>query len=65
MIGHADLLTSLWGYALLTAAFTLNKSSNQEGCEDTTWYVDWAGVSILAFMRILGCEATVKKVDLR
>ena len=57
----ADLPISLWGFALQTATFTLNR----EPCEvvEKTPYEMWiANIPKLYFLRIWGCEAYLKRL---
>ena len=61
MMSHANLPLSFWGYALETAAFTLNrvpsKSVEKTPCEL------WTGKPPnLSFLKIWGCEAYVKRL---
>ena len=61
MMSHADLPISFWGYALLTAAFTLNRVPTKK--VEKTPYEIWNGHRpVYSFMRIWGCEAMVKRL---
>jgi len=60
-MGPADLPLSLWGYALETAAFTLNKVPSKS--VERTPHEMWTGKSPrLSFLKIWGCEAYVKRL---
>ena len=55
-----DLPLSFWGYALETAAFTLNRAPSKS--VETTPYELWFGKKPkLSFPKIWGCDAYVKK----
>ena len=57
-----DLPLSFWGYALETAAFTLNRASSKS--VETTPYELWFGKRPnLSFLKIWGCDAYVKKLQ--
>ena len=57
----ADLPISFWGFALDTAAFTLNRAPTK--AVEKTPYEMWTGkVPKLSFLRIWGCEAYVKRL---
>jgi hypothetical protein len=59
MISQNDLLLSFWGYALETAAFTLNRVLTKS--VERTPYEIWTGKHPrLSFLKIWGCEAYVK-----
>ena len=59
MMSHSDLLTSFWGYALETAAFTLNRVPSKS--VQKTPYEIWTGKRpSMSFMKIWGCKAYVK-----
>ncbi len=61
MMSQVDLPVSFWGYALETAALTLNNVPTKS--VQKTPYEIWNGKRPnLSFMRIWGCEAYVKKV---
>lgn len=61
MMSLTDLPISLWGFALETAAFTLNRASSK--ALQKTPYEMWIGnVPKLYFLRIWGCEAYVKRL---
>ena len=55
-----DLPLSFWGYALETAAFTLNKTPSK--FVEMTPYELWFGKKPeLSFLKFWGCDAYVKK----
>ena len=57
-----DLPLSFWGYALETAAFTLNRAPSKS--VETTPYELWFGKKPnLSFLKISGCDAYVKKLQ--
>ena len=59
MKSQSDLPLSFWGYALETAAFTLNRVPSKS--VDKTPYEIWTGKTpSLYFLKIWGCEAYVK-----
>ena len=59
MMSFTDLPLSFWGYALETAAFTLNRAPSKS--VETTPYEIWFGKKPnLSFLKIWGCEAYVK-----
>jgi hypothetical protein len=61
MMSRAELPLSFWGYALETAAFTLNRVPTKT--VDKTPYEIWRGrVPNLSFLKIWGCEAYVKRL---
>ena len=56
-----DLPLSFWGYALETAAFTLNRAPSKS--VETTPYELWFGKKPkLSFLKVWGCDAYVKKI---
>jgi hypothetical protein len=58
-----DLPLSFWGYALETAAFTLNRAPSKS--VETTPYEIWFGKNPnLSFLKIWGCDSYVKKLQL-
>ena len=60
MMSPTDLLFTFWGYALETAAFTLNRVPSK--VVEKTPYEMWTGKRpSLSFLKILGCEAYVKR----
>ena len=60
MMSLADLPLSFWGYALETAAFTLNRAPSKSA--ETTPYELWFGKKPkLSFLKVWGCNAYVKK----
>ena len=55
-----DLPLSFWGYALETAAFTLNRAPSKS--VETTPYELWFSKKPkLSFLKVWGCDAYVKK----
>jgi hypothetical protein len=59
MMSQADLPLSFWGYALETAAFTLNRVPSKS--VEKTPYEIWTGTHPgLSFLKVWGCEAYVK-----
>ncbi|KAK9037115.1 hypothetical protein V6N11_022037 [Hibiscus sabdariffa] len=59
MMSHNDLPTSFWGYALETAAFTLNRVPSKS--VQKTPHEMWTGKRPnVSFMKIWGCKAYVK-----
>ncbi|KAK8697972.1 hypothetical protein V6N13_114104 [Hibiscus sabdariffa] len=59
MMSHTDLPTSFWGYALETAAFTLNRVPSKS--VQKTPHEMWNGKRPnMSFMKIWGCKAYVK-----
>ena len=62
MMSLTDLPLSFWGYALETAAFTLNRAPSKS--VDTTPYELWFGKKPkLSFLKVWGCDAYVKKLQ--
>ena len=62
MMSLSDLPLLFWGYALETAAFTLNKVPSKSVVK--TPYEIWTGkVPSLSFLKIWGCEAFVKRLQ--
>src|SRR4051812_14809092 len=62
MMSQSDLLLAFWGYALETAAFTLNRVPSKS--VDKTPYEIWTGKRHnLFFLKIWGCEAFVKQLQ--
>ena len=60
MMSHADLPISFWGYALETAAFTLNRVPSK--AVDKTPYQIWFGKRpSLSFLKFWGCEVFVRR----
>src|SRR5215216_2703901 len=60
MMSLTDLPLSFWGYALETAAFTLNRAPSKS--VEMTPYELWFGKKPKpSFLKILGCDAYVKK----
>jgi hypothetical protein len=59
----SDLLLSCWGYALKTAAFTLNRAPSKS--VEATPYELWFGAKPkLSFLKVWRCEAYVKRLML-
>jgi hypothetical protein len=59
MISQTDLLLSFWGYALVTATFTLNRLPTKS--VERTPYEIWTGKHPgLSFLKVWGCEVYVK-----
>src|SRR4051812_13181345 len=62
MMSLTDLPLSSWGYALETAAFTLNGAPSKS--VETTPYELWFGKKPkLSFLEVWGCNAYVKKLQ--
>ena len=62
MMSLIDLLLSSWGYALETAAFTLNRAPSKS--VETTPYAMWFGKKLkLSLLKVWGCDAYVKKLQ--
>src|SRR3989337_1246099 len=62
MMSLIDLPLSFWGYALETAAFTLNRASSKS--VEMTPYELWFGKTPkLSFLKVWGCATYVKKVQ--
>ena len=60
MMSLTDLPLSFWGYALETAAFTLNRAPSKS--VEMTLYELWFGKKPkLSFLKVWGCDAYVKK----
>ena len=56
-----DLPLSFWGYALETAAFTLNRAPSKS--VETTPYELWfSSKPKLSFLKVWSCDAYIKKV---
>ena len=61
MMSQADLPLSFWGYALETAAFTLNRVPTKS--VEKTPYEIWTGKRpVLSFLKVWGSEAYVKRL---
>ena len=61
MMSQSDLPLSFWGYALETAAFTLNRVPSKSVVK--TPHEMWTGKSpSLSFLKIWGCEVYVKRL---
>ena len=62
MMSLTDLPLSFWGYALETAAFTLNRAPSKS--IETTPYELWFGKKPkLSFLKVWGCDAYVKRLE--
>ena len=62
MMSLTDLPLSFWGYALDTAAFTLNRAPSKS--VETTLFELWFGKKPkLSFLKVWGCDAYVKKLQ--
>nr|AAO37490.1 putative gag-pol polyprotein [Oryza sativa Japonica Group]AAS01915.1 putative polyprotein [Oryza sativa Japonica Group] len=62
MMSQIDLPLSFWGYALETAAFTLNRVPSKS--VDKTPYEIWTGKRpSLSLLKIWGCEVYVKRLQ--
>ena len=60
MMSLTDLPLSFWGYALETAAFTLNRAPSKS--VETTSYELWFGKKLkLLFLKVSVCNAYVKR----
>ena len=60
MMSLSNLPLSFWGYALETAAFTLNRAPSKS--VETTPYELWFGEKPkLSFLKVWDCDAYVKK----
>ena len=60
MMSLTDLPLSFWGYALETAAFTLNRAPSKS--VEMTPYELWFGKKPkMSFLKVWGCDAYVKK----
>ena len=63
MMSLTDLPLSLWGYALETAAFTLNRAPSK--FVETTPYELWFGKKPkLSFLKVWDCDAYMKSFNL-
>ena len=61
MMSLTDLPLSFWGYALQTAAFTLNRAPSKS--VETTPYELWFGKKPkLSFLKVWGCDTYVKRL---
>ena len=62
MMSLTNLPLSFWGYALETAAFTLNRAPSKS--VEMTPYELWFGKKPkLSFLKVWGCDAYVKKLQ--
>ena len=62
MMSLINLPLSFWGYALKTAAFTLNRAPSKS-IEMTPCELWFGKKPKLSFLKVLGCHAYVKKVS--
>ena len=63
MMSLTDLPLSIWGYALETTTFTLNRALSKS--VETTPYELWFGKKPkLSFLKVWGCDAYVKRFHL-
>ena len=60
MMSQASLPISFWGYALETAAYTLNRVPSKS-VEKTPYELWYGKAPIMFFLKIWGCEAFVKR----
>ena len=62
MMSHSSAPKSLWGYALDTASYTLNRVPTK--VVPSTPYEIWKGKKAkLSYMKVWGCPAYVKKLE--
>ena len=62
MMSLTDLPLSFWGYALETAAFTLNMAPSKS-VETTTYELWFSKKPKLSFLKVWGYDAYVKKLQ--
>ena len=62
MMSLTDLPLSFWGYALETAAFTLNRASSKS-VETTPYELRFGKKPKMSFLKVWGCDAYVKKLQ--
>src|SRR6266536_2249923 len=60
MMSLTDLPLSFWGYALETAAFTLNRAPSKS-VETTPYELLFGKKPKLSFLKVWGCDAYVKR----
>ena len=60
MMSLTDLPLSFWGYALETAAFTLNRAPSKS-VETTQYELCFDNKPKLSFLKVWGCNTYVKK----
>ena len=60
MMSLANLPLSFWGYALETAAFTLNRAPSKS-VETTPYELRFGKKPKLSFLKVWSCDAYVKK----
>ena len=58
-----DLPLLFWGYALETAAFTLNRAPSKKSIETTLYELWFSKKPKLSFLKVWGCDAYVKKLQ--
>ena len=61
MMFLTDLPLSFWGYALETAAFTLNRAPYKNSVDMTPYELWFSKKPKLSFLKVWGCDAYVKK----
>ena len=61
MMSHADLPMSFWGYALETAALTLNRVPTKT-VQKTPYEIWTEKRQSMSFMKVWGCEAFVRRL---
>ena len=62
MMSLTDLPLSFWGYALETAAFTLNRAPSKS-VETMPYELRFSKKPKLSFLKVWGCDAYVKKLQ--
>src|SRR3954468_23395170 len=62
MMSLTDLPLSFWGYALETAAFTLNRAPSKSA-EKTPYELWFGNKPKLSFLKVWGCDVYVKKLQ--
>src|SRR3954447_18732207 len=62
MMSLTDLPLSFWGYALETAAFTLNRAPSKS-VEKTPYELWFGNKPKLSFLKVWGCDVYVKKLQ--
>src|SRR3954467_4955347 len=62
MMSLTDLPLSFWGYALETAAFTLNQAP-YKSVEKTPYELWFGNKPKLSFLKVWGCDVYVKKLQ--
>src|SRR6266516_4845258 len=61
MMSLTDLLLSFWGYALETAAFTLNRAPSKS-VETTPYELCFGNKPKPSFLKVWGCDTCVKRL---